>query len=94
MPKVCTTGGERTNEETTTISREVSKMRRLFDAGHPIKDLSRKYHVHREVASRICNRKTYVDVRDDLGTILPPTPVPETDLVEVAARRLSGARSR
>ena len=69
-------------------------MRRLFDGGHPIKDLSRKYHVHREVASRICNRKTYVDVRDDLGTILPPTPVPETDLVEVAARRLSGARSR
>ena len=27
---------------------EVSKMRRLFDAGHPIKDLSRKYNVHRE----------------------------------------------
>ena len=73
---------------------EVSAMRRLFDGGHPIKDLSRKYHVHREVASRICNRKTYVDVRDDLGTILPPTPVPETDLVEVAARRLTGARSR
>ena len=69
-------------------------MRRLFDGGHPITDLSRKYHVHREVASRICNRKTYVDVRDDLGTILPPPPVPETDLVEVAARRLSGARSR
>ena len=23
-------------------------MRRLFDGGHPIKDLSRKYHVHRE----------------------------------------------
>ena len=73
---------------------EISAMRRFFDAGHPIKDLSRKYHVHREVASRICNRKTYVDVRDDLGTILPPTPVPETDLMEVAARRLSGARSR
>ena len=27
---------------------EVSAMRRLFDAGHPIKDLSRKYNVHRE----------------------------------------------
>ena len=47
-----------------------------------------------KVASLICNRKTYVDVRDDLGTILPPPPVPETDLVEVAARRLTGARSR
>ena len=23
-------------------------MRRLFDAGHPITDLMRKYHVHRE----------------------------------------------
>ena len=27
---------------------EVSAMRRLFDAGHPITDLMRKYNVHRE----------------------------------------------
>ena len=72
---------------------EISAMRRLFDAGHPITDLMRTTSTVK-VASRICNRKTYVDVRDDLGTILPPPPVPETDLVEVAARRLTGARSR
>ena len=87
------TGGERTNEETTTISggdqRDEEVVRRRTPDHRPDAD-----NVHREVASRICNRKIYVDVRDDLGTILPPPPVPETDLVEVAARRLSGARSR
>ena len=54
-------------------------MRREFDAGHKIPELMRKYHVHREVVSRICNRKTYVDVPDDLP-LLSPTPVPVDDL--------------
>ena len=50
---------------------EVSEMRRFFDAGHSITDLMRKYNVHREVASRICNRKTYVDVPDNLSSSYP-----------------------
>ena len=49
---------------------EISEMRRLFAAGHPISDLSRKYHVHTSIASRICNRKTYVNVPDDLEPIV------------------------
>ena len=45
---------------------EISEMRRFFDAGHRITDLSRKYNVHVAIASRICHRKTYVNVPDDL----------------------------
>ena len=69
---------KRTNEETTTISggdqRDEEVVRRRTpdhrpDAGSTTSTV--------KVASLICNRKTYVDVRDDLGTILPPTPVPE-----------------
>ena len=61
-------------------------MRRLFDAGHKIGDLSRKYGVHCSVASQICNRKTYVDVPDDLEPIVK-TPIPATSLVSAVARR-------
>ena len=49
---------------------EISEMRRLFAAGHPIADLSRHYDVHTSIASQICNRKTYVNVPDDLEVIL------------------------
>ena len=56
---------------------EISEMRRLFDAGHPIKDLSRKYNVHVSIAGRICNRQTYVDVRDDLEVIVRVADEPE-----------------
>ena len=50
---------------------EVSEMRRLFASGHPIRDLSRKYTVHWSTAERICNRKAYVNVPDDLEPIAP-----------------------
>ena len=70
----------------SNISGEISEMRRLFDAGHPIADLSRKSSVHRSVASQICNRKTSVDVPDDLEPIVK-TPIPAT-----ASRRAATAR--
>ena len=50
---------------------EISEMRRLFASGHPIRDLSRKYSLHRNAVSGICNRKTYVNVPDDLEPIAP-----------------------
>ena len=50
---------------------EIIEMRRYFDAGHTIRDLIRKYSLPREVVSRICNRKTYVNVPDDLEPIAP-----------------------
>ena len=46
-------------------------MRRLFASGHPIRDLSRKYTVYWSTAERICNRKAYVNVPDDLEPIAP-----------------------
>ena len=49
---------------------EVSEMRRLFDAGHRITDLSRHYDVHVAIAQRICRRVTYADVPDDLDVIV------------------------
>ena len=45
---------------------EISEMRRLFASGHSISEMSRKYTVHRSTAERICHRKAYVDVPDDL----------------------------
>ena len=50
---------------------EVSEMRRLFASGHPIKDLSRKYTVHWSTAERICHRKAYPEVPDDLEPLAP-----------------------
>ena len=50
---------------------EVSEMRRLFASGHTISEMSRKYTVHWSTAERICNRKAYVNVPDDLEPIAP-----------------------
>ena len=50
---------------------EIIEMRRHFALGHPIRDLSRKYSLPRETVSKICNRKTYVNVPDDLEPIAP-----------------------
>ena len=70
---------------------EVSEMRRFFDAGHTISEMSRKYQVHWSTAERICNRKTYADVPNDLEPIAP-TPVPVKGLVETVKRSRPGMR--
>ncbi len=41
-------------------------MRRLFDAGHRISDLCKRYRVHRAVVSHIVHRQTHTEVPDDL----------------------------
>ena len=38
----------------------------LFDAGHRISDLSKRYRVHRAVVSRIVHRQTHTEVPDGL----------------------------
>ena len=71
---------------------EVSEMRRFFDAGHPITDLSAEVPTSTvKVASRICNRKTYVDVPDNLE-LIAPAPVPVKGLVETVKRSRPGMR--
>ena len=51
----------------------------------------RKHHVHWSTAERICNRKTYADVPNDLEPIAP-TPVPVKGLVETVKRARPGMR--
>ena len=54
---------------------EVSEMRRLFDAGHRISDLSKRYRVHRAVVSRIVHRQTHTEVPDVLEPLDVTRPV-------------------
>ena len=63
---------------------EISEMRRFFDAGHSISEMSRKYKVHWSTAERICNRKAYVNVPDDLEPIAPAR-APAGPVVSTAA---------
>ena len=53
---------------------EIAEMRRLFDAGHLIADLTKAYGVHRSVVDRIVRRKTHAAVSDDLEPIIGTSP--------------------
>ena len=54
---------------------EVSEMGRLFDAGHRISDLSKRYRVPRVVVSRIVHRQTHTEVPDGLEPLDVARPV-------------------